>query len=499
MSIVVRMRSLPTAALLGVALGTAACVGDPPAAPSSGVQTDAPAATTSGASAEVVEGSFVVLGSNGASSAELESAVLAAGGALEATLSGIGVVVASSSDADFRVVLEAAQGVRAVLPNLSLAAAPQTTVGFGVELAQFPNPPFSGDDDFFYDMQWGNDAVNAPEAWEAGVRGAGVRLAILDDGIDAQQPDLSPNLNVGLSASFVPGEAFDDVPLFPAFSHGTHIAGIAAAADNAFGIIGVAPEAEIVAIKVLSAQTGEADLAGVIAGMMYAAEVGADVANMSFGFSMSRRGQVFDAAGNEVGTIPARDVAAAWTALSRASQFAYERGVTMVASAGNAATNGNRDADRIHVPSDLPHVISVSATAPRGWALDPFTDLDLPTTYSNTGRSVIDLAAPGGAFDPSLLGQVCTVTFITAVCPAFDLVWSTVGAGFNFAAGTSMAAAHVSGVAALVISENGGSMHPAQVAAALKGSADDLGQPGKDDVYGHGRVNAAAAVGVPES
>lgn len=436
-------------------------------------------------------GSFLVLGTGGS----LPAALTEAGGSVAHAISEIGVAVVTSDAEDFAAALEGTPGINAVVPNIELNMAPLATTADGVALASVTSPPFTGDDDFFHDMQWGLDAIDAPEAWNTGARGAGARLAILDSGIDALHPDLAPNLNVALSTSFVPGETFDQVPIFPAFNHGTHVAGIAAAADNAFGIIGVAPEAELVAIKVLSAQTGTGDIGGVIAGLVHAAQSEADVANMSLGFSMSHRGHLFDASGNQVGEVPAEDVAAIWTAMIRAANYAHQQGVTMVASAGNSGTDGNADRDRIHIPSDLPHVISVSATAPRGWGLDPFTDLDLPTNYSNTGRSVIDLAAPGGGFDPTFLGQSCMVTFITAPCAAFDLVWSTVGAGFTFASGTSMAAAHVSGVAALVVGANGGSMHPAQVRSTLMRAADDLGQPGRDDIYGRGRVNAGATVG----
>lgn len=440
-------------------------------------------------------GSFVILGAGGSLPEGLAEAVADAGGTLTIDVAEIGVALASSDVSGFAEAMTGVPGVSAVATNVSMDMSPATVRGQGVALGSFSNPPTSGDDDFFYDLQWGHDAIDSPEAWETGVRGAGARLAILDSGIDATHPDLAPNLNVALSASFVPGEGFDEVPLFPGFSHGTHVAGIAAAADNAFGVIGVAPEAELVAIKVLSAQTGAGDVGSIIAGIVHAAQSGADVANMSLGFSMSHRGQLFDASGNEVGEVPAQDVAAIWTAMIRAVNYAHHQGVTLIASAGNAGTDGNADQDRIHVPSDLPHVISVAATAPRGWGLDPATDLDLPTSYSARGRSVIDVAAPGGAFDPSFAGQICTVTLITAPCPAFDLVWSTVGAGFTFASGTSMAAAHVSGVAALIVSANGGEMHPAQVRAALVRSADDLGQRGRDDIYGRGRVNANAAVG----
>ena len=96
--------------------------------------------------------------------------------------------------------------------------------------------------------------------------------------------------------------------------------------------------------------------------------------------------------------------------------------------------------------------------------------------------------------------ESCTIAGLTRPCWVFDLVFSTGSnlnpaiASFFWAAGTSMAAPHASGVAAIIIGKNGGSMHSAQVEAALLQSADDLGKPGNDDFYGNGRVNTYNAV-----
>lgn len=88
---------------------------------------------------------------------------------------------------------------------------------------EFGSPPFSGDDDFYFDLQWGHDAVDAPEAWNAGFRGAGARVAVLDTGFDTDHVDLVPNINFALSANFVPGESLTYVLPDP-FSHGSHTA-----------------------------------------------------------------------------------------------------------------------------------------------------------------------------------------------------------------------------------------------------------------------------------
>jgi len=173
----------------------------------------------------------------------------------------------------------------------------------------------------------------------------------------------------------------------------------------------------------------------------------------------------------------------------------------VITSAGNDAENGDKDKDLVHLPSDAPHAVSVSATAPIGWGADSTAFLDNLASYSNYGRSVISVAAPGGdflyAFDPAGF-DACTVAGATRVCYVWDFVFSTgavAGASvyWYWSAGTSMAAPHAAGVAALAVSAHG-RMHPAQLRAILERSADDLGQPGNDPAYGAGRVNAYNAV-----
>src|SRR4029450_10815560 len=110
------------------------------------------------------------------------------------------------------------------------------------------NPPNSGSGDFFFDLQWGHDAIDAPEAWDAGFKGHGARVAVIDTGFDFDHPDLVPNINFSLSRNFVPGEDLG-YGLPDPFSHGTHTAGTVAAAENNFGTIGVAPEAELMLLK----------------------------------------------------------------------------------------------------------------------------------------------------------------------------------------------------------------------------------------------------------
>lgn len=325
-----------------------------------------------------------------------------------------------------------------------------------------------------------------------------MRVAVLDSGIDADHPDLEANLNKALSTSFVDGEDYA-INLPPgAFNHGTHVAGTVAALDNDIGVV-VAPDAEIVAVKVLSEKTGGGSFAGVISGIIYAANIDSDIINMSLGGTPPKNGYTYkDANGNTV-KVGANEVADLLTALSRSTTYAYQEGTTVIASAGNSARNAEQDKATVSVPGASTNVLTISATGPEGWALDPSTDLDTPAFYTNYGQSLIDFAAPGGDVDFDLRPggianranwPVCTVEGVTDYCYIFDLVLSTINGSYGWAAGTSMAAPHASGIAALIIAENGGSMEPAQVAQVLRERADDLGKPGKDDFYGLGRVSS---------
>jgi len=354
----------------------------------------------------------------------------------------------------------------------------------------FANPPASGDDDFFFDLQWGHDAVNAVEAWNAGVRGSGVTVAVLDTGFDTDHPDIAPNFDAERSASFVPNEPLEYGIAGDVFSHGTHVAGTIAAADNGFGVIGVAPEATLMLVKVVSDE-GSGDFTWVMSGIVHAVDNGADIINMSLGALLYKAGFVTeDDEGNEV-VVTAREAQELRVALERVVRYAVQKGVLVVASAGNEAIDFDHSGALVTLPGSAPGVVTVGATAPVGWATDPANAfLYNLASYSNYGRSHIDLAAPGG--DVVYPGEEnCTVAGLARPCWVFDLVFSTGSAGsYYWSGGTSMAAPHVAGVAALLLSEHGGSgsLKPAQLESLLMKRAMDLGQRGNDPVYGKGHV-----------
>ncbi len=432
--------------------------------------------------------SYVLVGSGGSLPSSLSEQVASFGGSITDLYPEIGVAIASSSDPRFATGASTIAGVQSVAKDAT----------FDLDTGTVGYPPTSTDDDRFFNMQWALAAIHAPDAWNAGARGAGVRVAVLDTGIDVNHPDLRANLNLALSKSFIPGLPVAAPPGPPSFTapphHGTWVAGIIGAADNGVGVIGVAPQAELVALRVCPDSGHGCPSSAVIGAVVYAAEHDTDVINMSLDFTLVRRGFV-DAGGQ---LISAAEVNTELVAFTRAINFAHSRGATIVGIAGNQGSDLNGDQDSVHL-AQLPHVIAAAATGPRGWATYPATDLDLHACYSNYGASAIDLAAPGGNFDcaqgfpPKPPYTFCHVV-ITLPCFAFDAVVGPTVGGWSFNAGTSAAAPHIAGVAALVIGVHGGVMNPDDVEAILRASADDLGKTGVDGYYGAGRVNAARAV-----
>jgi subtilisin family serine protease len=480
------------------------------------------------ASAQDLDVSYIVLlNQNGNSAKNFAADVANAGGKVKSTVDEIGVAFVSSSDADFLSTLNGIEGVQDATYSVPV---PRTGDTFA-EPGPAVDTNHAGEDEFFYPLQWGLDAVNAPRAWTAGATGAGVRVAVLDSGIDHDNFDLVDNINQALSTSFMPcvfglncDGAFEDWrvreidPLTgPFFNHGTHVAGTIAAADNAFGGIGVAPDAEIVAVKVCTEFDTFCFDEAILPGIVYAASNGADLINMSLGGLFDRNPSEICKLIRDMNLgIPCGAIVSSnqtiVNAYRRAFQYAKSQNTTVIVSAGNSALDADNSGSLAFAFAELPHVLGISALGPIGSALPsvfgdappaPLAGPDTLAYYSNFGRSIIDFAAPGGnaflVFAQLDAGQdpfntFCLKNGSVARCYLFDMVLSNApGDWFFWAQGTSMAAPHATGVAAILVGLNGGDMSPQQLRTAMKRYSDDLGNPGHDKEFGDGRVNAGAA------
>jgi subtilisin family serine protease len=415
-------------------------------------------------SAQIVEGEYLIVMEDGESlPADLDQAVVEAGGEVACRIPEIGVAIAASAEDRFAKAMVEYPNVEIVLPQLMVEWLPYDAAALLVDEAA-ADAASIGDDEPFFGFQWALDVIDAPEAWDAGWTGAGVRVAVLDTGVDWTHLDLMGQID-GASISFVPFEPFiDDLD-----GHGTHVAGIIAAADNGFGTIGVAPGATVIAVKVLSG-SGWGAYDWILQGIVYAASPyggNADVINMSLCGSLFKSDAKMD-----------KWIPHYLSTFNRAVNFARGQGAVVISAAGNDAIDLDHNRDEVVLPAEAGNGMAVSATGPVGQA-----NFDNPASYTNFGKSAIDVAAPGG--DAQLF-------------PApgwhLDMVFSTYPGGWAWTAGTSVAAPHVAGVAALLIEANGGQMHPAQVKAVIEQSAEDLGKRSTDAYYGRGRINAYSAV-----
>lgn len=293
------------------------------------------------------------------------------------------------------------------------------------ELAYEPNDPY-----YTYGYQWSLRKIEAPLAWDISAGSPEVIVAVVDSGVATDHPDLKDKLVPGYNFVANSENVSDDL------GHGTFVAGvIAAGTDNSIGIASVSFRTRIMPVKVLNSK-GYAKYSDVAKGIIYAADHGAKVINLSLGGYASSY------------------------SLQSAVNYAWQRGAVVVAAAGNNNTS------RPFYPAACTNVIAVSATDRN----------DVKASFSNYG-SYISVAAPGVGI--------------------YSTYWCRGANYYASMSGTSAATAHVSGVAALLFSQDG-TRSNAVVRSLIEGTADDLGDPGWDRYYGHGRVNAYQALRATE-
>jgi subtilisin family serine protease/PKD repeat protein len=337
-----------------------------------------------------------------------------------------------------------------------------------------PNDPYFGTTGTWgqaYDDLWGVKKIGAPAAWDT-TAGAGVIVAVVDTGIDYTHPDIA--INVWTNTAEIPGNGIDDdgngyvddvhgwdfigssyaTPVSDndakdGHGHGTHVAGtIAAAGNNDVGVIGVAWQAKVMPVKGLD-NYGYGLNSTLASAIRYAADNGADVINNSWGGPGTSQ------------------------TIADAVSYAYNLGAVIVVAAGNS-----QDDAKNYYPGNLTESITVTAMQ----SSTPSYPYDSDAYFSNWGNRV-DVAAPG--------------VDILSLRAAGTTMGTPLGTQYTRADGTSMAAPHVAGIAALVVAA-----HPTWsnegIRQAIRGTALDRSNPGYDIHFGQGLPNAVAAVALAD-
>jgi len=279
-----------------------------------------------------------------------------------------------------------------------------------------------------FSQQWGMTKVEAPGAWGVTTGTSGVKIAILDTGIDQDHEDLASKIVD--NQNFTGSSSFDDL-----YGHGTHVAGIAAAiTNNATGVAGMGWSSSLMNVKVLD-DSGSGYYSWIANGIIWAADHGAKVINMSLGGRSASK------------------------TLENAVNYAWSKGVVLVAAAGNNGSSARS------YPAYYQNCIAVAATDSN----------DKKASWSNYG-SWVDVAAPG-------VNIFSTLTNHPSVLSS--------SAGYGYLSGTSMATPHVAGLAALVWATPYGTSN-SSVRARIEKNADKIS--GTGSYWAYGRINAYRAV-----
>lgn len=376
-----------------------------------------------------------------------------------------------------------------------------------------------------FNWQWNMRLINADAAWTAKKFGsAGVTVAIIDTGIDYDAPDLNGLVDLSRSTSFMnhfvgvqddpttPEDEYtpivppDDqiVGFFPGRNlitdlngHDTNVA--TQVSSKAVALAGVTSKTTLIGVKVLGAN-GYGSFSDILNGVLWAADHGADVANMSLGGGFSKAGN-----GRSLGLI------------NQVFNYANSKGMVVVVAAGNSGLNLQHIGNGFSTYCDAPNVICVSAVGPAVATGDPNT----PAFYTNFGKNNVDVAGPGGNADaahnfapsrwpwsapaPGPFTGNDIASWVWSFCSKQtliiqknvdgihgDLFLTSCVAGNRLTGdiGTSQASPHVAGLAALLIAEKG-KMAPQRIKQIVQQSAFAT-----DKAYGRGRIDVKAALGL---
>jgi len=315
-----------------------------------------------------------------------------------------------------------------------------------IEYAEIDVPRYAHttpNDPYFY-QQWNFTNLDMTTTWDITQGDADVIVAVIDTGVRQSLSDLA-NTNFTTGYDFVNNDSNPDDD----YGHGSHVTGtIAQSTDNALGVAGIAPGVTVMPIKVLDSEGG-GSVSNVALGIRYAVDHGADIINLSLGGSASTTEEV-------------------------ACQYALDNGVAIFASAGNDTSS------TLSYPAAYDGVVSVGAV----------NDLNNLAWYSNYGEG-LDVVAPGGDSTRTLTASS------GETYPAMILQQTKYQneEDFWFLEGTSMAAPHVSALAALLLSQNH-NLSVDEITGIIQDSATDLGSTGYDTTYGYGLINPVAALGL---
>jgi subtilisin family serine protease len=484
-------------------------------------------------------GEFVVAFSGSPEAAQ--AAIAAAGGTVKDVTAQVGLALVTAPDGAFMDEVRAETGIRGAVRNHSVGVSRQGMPHRyaderldAAERAQASRSAKAGgasgdepDAEPLSDLQWDMDMIGADEAHKEAT-GKGVDVGIMDTGIDASHPDIAPNFDAKRSRNFTTDIPAIDGPCEYANckdpanvdndGHGTHVAGIVAAADNDFGIGGVAPDATLVNVRA-GQDSGYFFLYETVKALVYSGDIHLDVVNMSFYtdpwlYNCTSRDEYVEGDVTDAELAEQRLIS---ELVLGAVKYAHDRGVTLVAAAGNEHTDLAAptridetspdyppDTARprvvantcLNLPSEAPQVISVSAVGPSGTKAD----------YSSYGFGDVEIAAPGGWFrdyfgTPQFQtpqNEILSSYPLQAAIEQgladpkgepvddFSIKYCDHGkCGFyTYLQGTSMASPHVVGVAALIIQERGKAtggggyaLDPATVQRVLLRTADDHACP----------------------